>query len=421
LGAVQGLNVFLVYLLARTVLRDVPRERGVSALAGLVAAAGPCAVSLLGTTFIDNLVSILVVAAFLAVVQVAEQPESGSGSRLTLAGLLAGAAVGLKLTFATYLVGLSVAVLALAFRIRSLRVALCFATGSVVGGVSTGGYWATEMWRRFHNPIFPFANDVFQSPYLPSVALSDPRWVARSWTEFLSVPFDMALGLTSGLQEVEFRDVRYAILLMLTVTMAGAALRRPRRVLLPAGALVVVLGWLASYLAWMRVFHYYRYFAAGEFLAPVAILGVLRLLDMRRLCVVWLAAGVVIVASTKTASWGRMRWRDGPLRVNVPLTPVGKPAVVIVDGYGNSVALPFFPPGTRFFGLHNGAAFDLMVARELERHKGPVFRLRPQSGAPTPLRRFGLEDGGQCETLRTGGRGRLSLCPLVRVSPGSAP
>jgi hypothetical protein len=167
------------------------------------------------------------------------------------------------------------------------------------------------------------------------------------------------------------------------------------------------------------VFHYYRYFAAGELLAPVAILALLRMLDARRLPHAWLAVAVVVLATATTGSWGRSDWTDGPLCVRVPPVPAKTPAVVLVDGSGISFALPFFPPGTRFFDARAGGPFGRLVARELERHQGPVLRLRPYHAAPTPLERFGLVDDGRCEAFRTDGRGRLALCPLSRLSPGS--
>jgi hypothetical protein len=223
----------------------------------------------------------------------------------------------------------------------------------------------------------------------------------------------MALGLTERLQEPGFRDVRYLVLFVV----AGAALARTLWSRTPprpaAAAKVVLVGWLATYAVWATVFHYYRYFAAGEFLAPVAILALLRLAGVRRLPLVWLAIVVLVVATARTELWGRMRWRDEPLRVRVPL---GEPVAVLVDSTGISFALPFFPPGSRFFNVdRNGPLFDRLVARELDRHEGPVVRLR-RLGAPyESLERFDLKDEGPCKTFRSGGRGRLSLCRLERL------
>ena len=415
LGAVHGLNAWLVYRLARLVLSGVRGEVLLSALAGLVAASGPCAVSLLATTFGDNLLSIPVLGAFLLLARAATEPGADPTRRAALAGLLVGIAAGLKLTLAVYAVGLLAAALAVAFRLRRVRVVLAFAAAGAVGGLAAGGYWGWQMWRRFANPVFPFLNNVFRSPWFAPEGLRDFRWAARDWTGALRVPADTALGLTEGLQEIGFRDVRYLVLLLV----AGVALattlrpRRGRRPLLPAAA-VVVVGWLAAYLAWLTVFHYYRYFAAGEFLAPVAILALLRVVGDRRLAVAWLAAAVAIVATSHTGHWGRIRWHDDPLRVEVPLR---EPAAVMVDATGVSFVAPFFPPGSRFFGTAGaGPALERVIAGELARHPGPFVRLCRYGAPPEPLERFGLVDEGRCETFRSGSRGRLWVCRLARLS-----
>ena len=173
-----------------------------------MAAAGPCAVSLLGTTFGDNLLSILVLAAFLLLLQVADEPDRAGVWRLVLAGVLGGAATGLKLTFATSLVALLASVLCLALRTRNAWAPVAFGAGSALGVPLTAGYWGLQMWQRFGNPIFPFANNVFRSPYLPPVALRDARWAPRGGPTSSPPRSRWRSGLTDRLQEVEFRDVR---------------------------------------------------------------------------------------------------------------------------------------------------------------------------------------------------------------------
>jgi hypothetical protein len=297
---------------------------------------------------------------------------------------------------------------------RSARLVVVFAAAGVAGGLLAGGYWGWQMWSRFANPVFPFLNNVFHSPWFAPESLRDFRWASRDWTEVIRVPANIALGLTEGLQEIGFRDLRY-ILLLLSAGLALVAVLRPggsRRPLPPAGT-VVVVGWTAAYIVWLAVFHYYRYFAAGEFLAPVAILALLRVVGERRLAVAWLAGAVAIVATTDTGHWGRIRWHDGPLRVAVPLR---QPAAVLVDATGVSFAAPFFPAGSRFFGIAGtGPALERVIAGELGRHPGPFVRLCRDGAPPEPLEKFGLVDEGRCETFRSGSRGRLWVCRLERL------
>jgi hypothetical protein len=423
LGAVHGANAFLVYRLARHVLWGVARERALAVVAGAVAAAGPCAVSMLGTTFGDNVLSLLTLGALLLLVGVAERPDSMPVRRVGLAGALGGAAAGLKLTSAIGVVALLAAALLVALRLRRPRLALAFATGTAAGGIAMAGYWGGRMWRAYGDPLFPWGHALFPSRFALPTSGFDPRWALRTPLDLLATPFQLGLGNVERLQEVPARDVRYLLLFAL---LAAFAVRlswpRPRDTRSSTAGAIVLVGWVALYLAWSLAFHYYRYFVVGEFLAPVAIVALLRLLAGRRLTIAWLAAAAVILATTTCGDWGRADWTPGPVDVHVPLGADLPPALVLVDGYAVSFALPFFPAGTRFLGLTGtGSAFQALVAEEVRRSTGPLYRVRLRALPPTPIAGLGLRDVNPCKDFRTAGRGRLLLCRLERIVPPLAP
>jgi len=472
LGAVHGVNAYLVYRLALYVLRDRPGARLYAAIAGLVAMSGPSAVALLGTTFGDNLLSVLVLVAFLLAVQAADKHRDVAMRALFAAGLLAGAASGLKLTFGPFAVGLAAASIGVAACLRCGHILLAFASGTAAGALLGGGYWAWQMWSRFSNPIFPFANAAFPSRFDGTTLLKpDGRWASGGWVDALVAPVEMALGMTDHLQENPFRDVRCLLAMALVgaalviasrlvripwPTALGLRMRGFRmsigtsrlqssrwRAFRPPGGLVInaafrgspsaarlwdwiavnravlvlVVGWLTAYVVWNRVFHYYRYFVAGEFLTPVVVLALLAVLAPTRFRVLWPLAALTMLASSSTGSWGRISWRGQPLTIRYGAGgPPPGPAAVIVDGPGLSYVLPFLPAGSRFFGIGMGnPALDQLMAREIEHHQGAFLRLIHPGSAPSDLGWLGLSDAGQCGVLRTSGRGRLLLCPLARA------
>ena len=102
LGTAHGLNVPLLLALALVVLRRRPASRRtpLALVAAGLGVAGPAAVSMIGTTFGDNLVSVPAVAALVLVLSRPEESGSAGALRATAAGLLGGAAVGLKMTMA---------------------------------------------------------------------------------------------------------------------------------------------------------------------------------------------------------------------------------------------------------------------------------------------------------------------------------
>jgi hypothetical protein len=228
----------------------------------------------------------------------------------------------------------------------------------------------------------------------------------------------MALGETQRFQEVRFRDPRYLVLLGVAAGTVLRALFRERPVRTPrslASTLVLVY-WFTAFVVWLWLFCYYRYFAVGEFLAPVALVASLSLLAPSR----WLAPAWLVIAATLAfgathTGWGRVRWSDSWYRVRLPKMVESGGAAVIVDGNVMSYVLPAFPPGTRFFGLAQLPDLRPLIVRELWAHPGPVFRLTRADQPASALEPLGLRDSGDCETVRTR-LIHLGICRLVRTT-----
>jgi len=423
LGAVHGVNLFLVYLIALRMLPGMRRRRMVAALAAVMAGVGPAAIALVGTTFGDNLASIPMLASVLVLacaVEEAEQRRAGAGPRLRLglvavSAALAGSAAGLKLTFAFFYVPLLLVALGIAVWARSWRVGIVFGTASAFGFLLVAGYWGYQMWTHFSNPFFPFANDLFHSPYHVSFASRDVRWASHGWTDPFVETLNMATGRTEGLQEIGFADPRYLFSLWLAAVMLAGWALGFRRPVMPLAARAVVVYWVATYVVWLGAVHYYRYFAVGEYLAPAALLALLGCLMRRGLLAVWLAVVLAVAGAVETGSWGRIPWGRNWYRVRFASAPEPG-AAVMVDGGMASFVLPYFPEGTRFFGVVKGdfSPLHALVTDRLRAHPGPVYRLRVEGHPPSPLSQFGLTDTDACEPVRTRGT-RLVLCRLERT------
>lgn len=184
---------------------------------------------------------------------------------------------------------------------------------------------------------------------------------------------------------------------------------------MPVAARVVVLYWVACYVVWLAAVHYYRYFAVGEYLAAAILLVLLACLLRRGLLVVWLALVLAVGAASDTGSWNRIAWGRNWYRVRFA-SPPEPGAAVMVDGDMASFVLPYFPEGTRFFGVVKGAFSPLhaLVADRLRAHRGPIYRLGVDWARPSPLLSFGLADTDECEPVRTRGT-QLVLCRLERT------
>jgi len=242
--------------------------------------------------------------------------DAAPRGRLLASGILAGTAVAFKLTMAPYVVALAAGLLVAAPGMATLTP---FVLGAVAGYLLVGGYWCWQLWRHFGNPLFPFANQIFHSPFMSSTWLNDPNWRPHTIADYLRPPLDMMLGQTDRLREFPFRDPRYFLLALGGVALLG------RRGRLAARERLLLTFFGVGYALWLFVFYYHRYMAPLEFLAPVALYVLLRALLPDRLAPrvapIFGALAVLVTAATQFAprQWGRAaQWRNPWFEVRVP-------------------------------------------------------------------------------------------------------
>jgi hypothetical protein len=416
MGALHGLAPVLVYLLMR---RAAAAPRRAALAAALLAGLGPDAVMLLGSSSGDALAAIPLLAAL---VLLADR-DGASAGRALAAGALAGLAAGLKLTMVPYGAALGLAMLIVAGDRRVARGA-AYAAGCVAGFLAVAASWGLQLWRLLGNPLFPFANQLFRSPYLEEAWIRDGRWQAQGVAGYLSPPFDLAFGVSGHVQEFPFREARFAVIAVLALAWLGrAALARRRGRPRPAGApaerLVLAFFGLA-FLAWLTLFYYYRYMLSLELLAPAVLYLVLgRALGVpeHRRAALYLAAAAAIVLWSRYEPrvWGRGPYRDGGFAVRVPALGQQAGALVFMKETHASFVIPYFPRDARFVNLeHRGLGrFDALIASRLARHQGPLLFLR-RPGERVSLRAWGLEPPHDCEPLPTGVT-RFQLCRITRT------
>jgi hypothetical protein len=417
LGALQGLNIVLLWRIARATLRT--HALWLAPLAALLGGVGQNGASLLGTMYGDNTVSIPALAGLLAIVG-AERPGR---RRLFLGGAAGGAAVGLKLTMAAPHVGLTLLAGTVAWRERRFSLLAAFALGSLAGWGVTDGWWALEMWNRFGNPLFPFFNDLFQSPFFRSEFLRDTHWRASGPLDWLLVPVHAALGQYEGLQQVRFRDPR---LLLASLTLGAwlvwylSASRSLRSEEAPFR--VLAMYWLGAYSAWFTVFHYYRYATLLELLAPVVALGFLEDLWPRRSLQSALALAAVLLLTTSVSRWPREReWSRFWFNPRLPALAERPGELILLPCPKSSFVVPFFPQDAGFIGLWHrklyGPAMTQAIKARIEQHEGPLLMLAPSpSEGSDAVLSLGLAIDLPCQEARFGRMQtlRFQVCPLNR-------
>jgi Glycosyltransferase family 87 len=351
IGAVHGLNLLLIYFLVRVLLREAATASAIGASI-LIAAVGPMTLSEVGTSFSDILTALPILAGCVLILS-ADESHRG---RYVLAGLLIGAAVGLKLTNVVYALGAAAAVLAAG---RPIKATLCLGIGGAIGAVVTGGAWSMMAWREMGNPIFPLFNAVFQSPELVPTNIMDWQFLPHGMLDALAYPFYWLVGDNRS-SEYPFRDARFAVATVLIVLGIGRGLIT-RTDIFTRRDTQFLLFFVVSYASWLAVFSIQRYAIVLELLcAPLIVLLIARCMagapgpaSLRassvRMNAVMLAVALAIALWSQPGDWFRRPWSN-PYNPVIP-QQLQQPAVYLLVDKPIAYIAPRLPPQSRFYLL----------------------------------------------------------------------
>jgi hypothetical protein len=383
-GAAHGLVIIPLYAISCRLLPY--RAAAACAVAGCL---GPVFLYQLGSTMGDNTAALLVLPAVAVMLRALSQlpADTRTAARgMAMAGLLAGAAAGLKLTNAPAALALCAMPLAAgcAWGLRMRRVAWV-GVATAIGVLATGGHWFWTMYQQFGNPLFPQFNGLFRSEMAAGVMVLDDRWGPRGAVQTMLWP------VISVVQPWKFGErwmmtltlaASYLALLSWGLVAAHRAWRGQLRAPAPLqgrDSALAALVWfvVVTYLAWLEVFAIGRYIVTLDLLAP-ALLATLcwRLWGARAVPrSVWVVLAFFSVLSLlNLKTWGKVDWGDAAYAVELP--PIASPektAVLMVGDEAQSWKALHFPPGTVFAGIGGNfpasAAWNVELRRWLDRRE----------------------------------------------------
>jgi hypothetical protein len=376
LGAIQGLNFWLVFQISRVLFRHWPDP--FHFLLCLCNAVTGCYSSIfileLGTTFGDSLISLLILSGLLLIFRYLISVIDSTpvrNSLLGIAGAILGIAFGLKFTAAIYLAAIAVALFVtlrlLNGRIRPMVIFFAFMG---LGFAVVYGIWGYSLYREYQSPVFPFMNSVFHSPYHDSMDLVDARFFSRTWQQGYFYPFFFARKNTL-VSEISFRDIRLAFCYIAIVTFAAVGLFHFVRGLFQSGEKRIgrqsspilwflILFFSVSYLLWQNQFSVYRYLIVLELLAPAFLALALANFIRTRVWVVIssLLLDILICAFMVPANFGRQKFDDNFLKAEIPtIGDLDKSMVVMSGGDATSFIIPYFPAETRFVRIFSNFSY----------------------------------------------------------------
>ncbi len=379
LASLQSLSLSAVWLLCFRMTDhgfSMFQRIMLSSIATLAALISPVFWSEIGGTMGDTLLDTPIIIALWCILE-------GFRTRRLLffgiAGAFIGFACGLKFTNMEYALALGGALIVTGiFESRSkfrgiFLNAFVFSAYSAVSFLATYGYFGWQMWSHFRNPIFPFFNNVFHSPFMAPQAIHDGRWFPIDFVGYLSLPFRFAFvhhHTTSNHlvgMEIPFRTFFPALVLILVPAVyfwAHSKRASSHQIKLPIIELYFLATFvLLSFIIWEKMFSYYRYFSAIETIAPAfSLISLSRLLSWRRMRPASIAGAALFVAliaggslygthALADTNWGREQFGRTYFGINKGEFRKYQNSLIIVGTAPLGFIIPYFPNTDKIIGI----------------------------------------------------------------------
>lgn len=228
LALLHSFNLAFLYFTARHFCNEFKYPKIIATFVAILGFSTSAFWAQVGSTFVDPITTAPIMAA---VWMLSSQHSKNPIKVALITGILAGIAVGLKLTNAPYALGMIFAAgflsvdsstsMSVDLNRRFAFVALSVA-GVLFGFLIADGWWAWRLLDLHGSPIFPLFNSVLKSPDFPAQSVALHRFVPQSISAALWLPLAVLSHEAWIISEIPVPDVRPALLVLLV---AGIALR----------------------------------------------------------------------------------------------------------------------------------------------------------------------------------------------------
>jgi hypothetical protein len=464
MGLPYGAAIFLCLLIVNDISLSMPKPKKLEVfLAVTMGLTGTLVLSEVGTTFNDIPISVIVLLALLFELKKIDQ---GSYKGI-FSGVLLGLAAGLKITSTIFAPAMLVAILITSKSFSSAwRSCILFCIFWGIGFLISGGFWVYELFTNFGNPIFPFFNSVFHSPWfaLIGAAKRDMQFMPHNGFEAVFYPFFWLSGKIT-IAENPIRDGRYAVAFTAIVIyglfyvinkIRPAILSTDSKAILKnTKVLLIVSFFTLSYIVWEILF------SIGRYAIPLEILTGLVFLIGYKLCfvqfdstlflrvivrpdhvppvvpisfdstsflkvIVRITAVLILVAIPATSlpiNWGRLQYSQGTLHPSVDIR-VPHNSIVLVFGKPIAYIIPFIDsPGSVYFGFSEGVddlpatSPPIISIRSRLKENTPIFILTNASDAQGSLLKIAdlMIDTSLCKVMNDPFQPEIKLCPVHQL------
>ena len=313
-GFFYGILMFVFYQLCRLIT-----SRSIHLFfIMLLAMTGFAAMAQIGTSSNEITVSIGVIFGLYLIYREVFVRRSERLYIFFCAGFSLGAMLGLKLTVIIYCLALGLTLILFYKKWQKpLHVIITFALGGLAGFCAVYAWWGIILWHNMENPMFPYLNNIFKSPYYADKFLTYSDFYEKKWWEYLVFPYIASFQRNiQVVSEAYMLDARmaagYTLLLAAVVWMIVK--KNVREVCTKHQNLVFLAVFaVLSYIGWMEIFSIIRYAIAFEVLISLFLVLFFFKIKPQGLYkfVVWASMGLialfVLLSGLPYKSWGSRR------------------------------------------------------------------------------------------------------------------
>jgi hypothetical protein len=315
LALIHALAFWPLHRLTVAIWGDGADTRWWRLMALALAAATPMFLLLAGTSSLDALSAVLMLASLALVAG-----PSGSTWMAAASGGLSGLAFAVKPVNAVFIIGLFAVIgLRLISAQMKFRDTAAWGAGALLIAAVCMGPWCWWLWTTFGNPLFPLYNQYFHSPFAPQQAVLASRFMPATAWDWLLRPLEMAQYGNFASTEALAPDLRPLAASVLLLPAAVLAWRRHRggvRAWAGRADVQLVAFCAASYPFWLLTSGNSRYALPALMLTGLLLTRFAELLAPRRIARI----GLGVLLTLQVAYYGTdgdrriaaQAWDNGP-------------------------------------------------------------------------------------------------------------
>ena len=196
-----------------------------------------------------------------------------------ISGFILGVAAGLKLTYCLYAASTGITLLLFYKSFdRPVKSIALFTLAGTVGFLAIYGYWGWILWKNFENPLFPFLDSIFQSPYWDGDEYKDVRYFNLPWLNVVFYPVHQLLNVGGDFSmhtRFIFSHLRFVTgMILFTLFFRRIVKNRlTRKETETTGVLIrFLMVWMTVvYILWLGIFRVYRYMIPFELMLSIVL------------------------------------------------------------------------------------------------------------------------------------------------------